>query len=113
MYLRWFCVAYSLGRAEDGMSQARRTHDHQEIRTWIEARGGRPAVVSATESNGRSGGVLRVDFGDPDPGLDIIEWDEFFEIFDSSDLDFLHQDETADGKPSRFNKFVARSDGDA
>lgn len=38
-----------------------------------------------------------------------IEWDEFFQIFEKSDLAFLHQDKTEDGKLSRFSKFVSRS----
>lgn len=95
------------------MSEARRTHDHGEIRTWIEARGGHPAIVRATSDHGRPGGLLRVDFGDPDPGLEQIDWDEFFETFEASDLDFLHQDQTANGRPSRFNKFVARTEREA
>jgi hypothetical protein len=40
----------------------------------------------------------------------MIEWDEFFATFDEHKLAFLHQDKTADGKPSRFNKFVSRPD---
>ena len=40
----------------------------------------------------------------------LIEWDEFFAAFDEHHLAFLHQDKAADGKPSRFNKFVSRHD---
>ena len=35
--------------------------------------------------------------------------DEFFRKFDESDLAFLYQDRTKDGKVSRFHKFVHRS----
>jgi hypothetical protein len=86
------------------MTAARRTTDHDEIRAWIEAREGRPAKVGT----GGAGGVLRVDFGEPDAGLEPIGWDEFFAIFDDGGLAFLHQDETAEGSESRFNKFVRR-----
>jgi hypothetical protein len=48
-----------------------------------------------------------VDFGEPEENLEEISWDEFFAIFDENDLAFLHQEKTADGKVSRFNKFVA------
>jgi len=93
---------------EDAMSSGTTTTDHDEIRKWIEERGGRPTVVKDTENNGRGGGMLRVDFGEPDESLDPIEWDEFFRIFDENDLAFLHQDKTEGGQTSRFNKFVQR-----
>lgn len=89
------------------MSEARRTRDHDEIRKWVEARGGRPARVKRL---GR-GGLLRIDFGEPDDNLEPIEWDEFFGVFEDNHLDFLHQDKTSDGKQSRFNKFVERENG--
>ena len=53
-----------------------------------------------------SGGVLRIDFDEPggndDDRLERIGWDEFFRIFDESDVAFLHGE-----GDSRFNKFVA------
>jgi hypothetical protein len=86
------------------MSEATTTTDHDAIRGWIEERNGRPAKVDT----GGDGGILRVDFGDPDEGLEPIDWDEFFEIFDANELAFLHQNETGEGDTSRFNKFVRR-----
>src|SRR3546814_808769 len=74
---------------EQAMSQAVKTTDHDEIRTWAEERNGRPAVI---RTKGRKGGVLRIDFGEPEDDLKEIEWDEFFEIFDDANLAFLHQD---------------------
>lgn len=90
------------------MSSAQTTTDHDQIRKWIEARKGRPSVVGATADNGRAGALLRIDFGDRDEALDEIEWEEFFRIFEDSNLAFLHQDKTADGQQSRFSKFVSR-----
>ena len=89
------------------MSSAKKTTDHDEIRKWIEDRGGRPSVVADTHGNGRKGGLLRVDFGEKDEELEEIEWEEFFAIFDENELAFLHQDETSGDKTSRFNKFVS------
>jgi hypothetical protein len=86
------------------MAEAATTTDHDEIRKWIEARKGRPAAVRTKGE----GGILRVDFGEPDENLEPIDWDEFFQIFDDNSLAFLHQDKTSDGKVSRFNKFVER-----
>lgn len=94
------------------MSEAKSTTDHDAIRTWVEQRGGRPARVREHQERGRSGGLLRVDFGDPDANLEEISWEEFFDAFDANGLAFLHQDRTAQGQPSRFNKFVSRQDGE-
>jgi hypothetical protein len=96
------------------MSSATKTTDHKEIRKWVEARDGAPARVNA-EGHKKGGGILRIDFKDPggeNDNLEHIGWDEFFKTFDENDLAFLHQDKTADGKPSRFNKFVARNGDD-
>jgi hypothetical protein len=90
------------------MSSARTTTDHDTIRKWIEDRGGRPAMVRSTADGGRTGGLLRVDFREPDDELEEIGWDEFFRIFDDNRLAFLHQDQADDGGKSRFNKFVER-----
>lgn len=96
------------------MSQATVTTDHDEIRSWIEERGGRPSRVK--QSGGKGGpGILRVDFGDRDDSLEEISWDDFFKAFEENHLAFLHQDEAGasrgggHGEPSRFNKFVHRS----
>ncbi len=97
------------------MASASKTTDHDEIRKWAEARGGKPARVNAS-GHKKGGGILRIDFdepgGDDDDNLEELSWEEFFDAFDKNDLAFLHQDKTADGKVSRFNKFVNRSGDD-
>jgi len=89
------------------MSQAQTTTDHDAIRKWIEARGGRPTKVKGAEGDDGEG-ILRVDFAEPDDKLEPIDWKEFFETFEDRKLAFLHQDKTADGHESRFFKFVRR-----
>ncbi len=85
------------------------TIDHNEIRNWAEARGGKPSKVIET-GRGHDPGLLRIDF----PGyrgehkLQEISWDEFFEKFDEKGLAFLHQDQTASGGTSRFFKLISR-----
>jgi hypothetical protein len=90
------------------MGDSATTTDHKAIRKWAEERDGRPATVRATEEDGHAG-ILRIDFGPAEDRLEEIEWDEFFAKFDESELAFLHQDRTKDGKLSRFHKFVRRS----
>ncbi|HEV7473273.1 MAG TPA: hypothetical protein VGN90_04435 [Pyrinomonadaceae bacterium] len=90
-------------------SGAKTTTDHNEIRGWVEERGGRPARVKGTE-NKQSAGLLRIDY----PGfsgedtLETITWEEFFQAFDDNKLAFLYQDETKDGSESRFSKLIER-----
>ncbi|MBB4008611.1 hypothetical protein [Allorhizobium taibaishanense] len=90
------------------MASSETTIDHKTIRTWAEARDGKPSRVAASKGSGKDGGILRIDFGEPEDNLEPISWDQFFEIFDENGLAFLYQDETTDGGPSRFNKFVNR-----
>ena len=85
------------------MSQGKTTTDHDEIRRWAEARGGRPAHVRKTGGKDDPG-ILRLDFGEPDESLEEISWEAFFETFEENDLALLYQDE----KDSRFNKLVHR-----
>ncbi len=93
------------------MSASSKTVDHDEIRKWAEARGGRPSIVRTGGGKGKNkgGGVLRIDFGPKEEKFEEISWEEFFEVFDQSHVSFLHQDETKEGKESRFNKFVERT----
>lgn len=86
------------------MTESKTTTDHDEIRRWAEARDGHPARVKGQGE----GGILRIDFGEPEDSLEEIDWDTFFEIFDANDLAFLYQEKTQDGGTSRFNKFVDR-----
>ncbi|MEW6296897.1 MAG: hypothetical protein AB1671_04050 [Thermodesulfobacteriota bacterium] len=89
--------------------EAKITTDHEEIRRWVEARGGRAATVKGTGVDEQAG-VLRVDF----PGyggersLEAISWEEFFAKFEEKQLAFLYQDETKGGQESRFFEFVSR-----
>jgi hypothetical protein len=95
------------------MSQGKLTIDHDEIRQWVQERGGRPSRVKDTVGKDHEGGLLRIDFGKPEPSLEEISWDDFFEVFDDRELGFLYQDETAEGGKSYFCKLVHRSAADA
>lgn len=92
---------------------AERTIDHATIRAWAEERKGRPSVVKRSHDSEEGGGILRIDFNEPEETLEEVPWDEFFEVFEDRQLAFLHQDRTADGNLSRFFKFVRRDQEDA
>lgn len=86
------------------------TTDHQVIRQWAEARGGRPVKVDGSIQARDSGG-LRIDFvgtGQGNEALREISWNEFFAVFDAKKLAFVYQDNTEAGQISRFCKIVSR-----
>ena len=43
-------------------SKSQVTTDQNEIRRWVEERGGRPAVVKSTRGKADDVGILRIDF---------------------------------------------------
>jgi len=93
------------------MSKSEITTDHEIIRRWAEERGGFPASVEGTERDGEPG-VLRLDFRPKDDKLEGVDWAGFFAKFDEANLAFLYQEKTADGRTSRFHKFIDRSRAD-
>ena len=80
------------------------TTEHDEIRRWVEERGGRPARVKGTGGGGDDAGLLRIDFGEPEENLEAVDWEQWFETFDANELAFLYEDES----DSRFNKLISR-----
>lgn len=98
------------------MSDSKTTTDHNQIRKWVEERGGHPARVKGTERTGESGGgVLRIDYPgySGEDALEEISWEQFFDQFDKSGLAFLYQDKLESGETSRFSKLIDRNSADA
>ncbi len=95
------------------MTLSRTTRDHDEIRRWAEARGAVPAEVKGTERDGEDG-IIRFEFpkapNHNDSKLEEISWEEFFEKFAQNNLEMVHQEKTADGQRSNFNKLVHPSE---
>jgi hypothetical protein len=87
---------------------SRTTTNHEAIRKWAEKRGGHPTSVTGTEHGKETAGVLRLDFGVKDEKLHPVDWAAFFDKFEESNLAFLYQDRTSNGKISRFHKFIHR-----
>jgi hypothetical protein len=91
------------------VSEAKITTDHEQIKRWVEERGGQPARVKGTAVEGSSG-VILIDY----PGyagtqtLETISWNEFFQGFEENKLAFLYQVETKAGDESRFSKLINR-----
>ena len=84
------------------MSNSQRTIDHEEIKSWAVSHNAIPAVV---EDEDASTSILRFKVTDTSDQLKEINWEHFFELFESNSLAFLH-----DGEASNFNKFVSRED---
>jgi hypothetical protein len=91
-------------------AESQTTTDHEAIRSWADARGGRPARVHGTRG-GADPGLIRIMFRDvpqaKDENLEEISWDDWFGAFDENGLALVYHEETADGEQSRFNKLVA------
>jgi hypothetical protein len=84
----------------DRAGQTLATRSHEVIEAWARARQGQPAT--ATRGPDGRPRTLRMDFGEPTPSLEAIEWDEWFGVFDDRDLVFVYQEERRDGRQSNF-----------
>lgn len=84
---------------------ARSTTDHDEIREWAQAHGGRPAAVARTHQGGDVG-IIRIMFPEAPnsehAALTEIGWDEFFEEFEKRGLALLYDPN------SLFSKIIGR-----
>jgi hypothetical protein len=81
------------------------TTDHDTIRQWAEAKGGKPAAVERTHSDDDVG-IIRIMFPDaPNSQHDAlveISWDAFFEEFEARQLALLYDEK------SLFSKIIGR-----
>jgi hypothetical protein len=81
------------------------TTDHQEIRRWASAHGGKPACIAGTGGKGDPG-MLRLMFPDSpradDENLRELGWDEWLRAFDANHLALVFDEN------DRFNKLVSR-----
>jgi hypothetical protein len=90
-------------------SETRTTTDHDEIRRWAEAHGGKPAMIKGTGGDDVVG-MLTIDFpgGAGEERLEHISWDDWLRKFDENDLAFLYQEQKASGEDSTFFRLVKR-----
>jgi hypothetical protein len=90
------------------LSESRVTTDHEEIRRWVEARGGGP--VAAKAGSGAERGIVRFRFPDQETEgeHEEISWEAFFEQFEAGGLAFLYQERAESGAISHFHKLIGR-----
>lgn len=96
--------------------------DHQTIRDWAGARSGVPVIRDAAELVGITEPVLMIEFGqqayqDNDAsGSDrpdelgrprLVEWDEWFQLFDEKQLALVVSSEVA-GQRDEFHELVRK-----
>jgi hypothetical protein len=74
------------------------TKDHDEIRTWIEEHGGHP-ILRDKRTNQR--GVIDIAFNQVAEVQESVSWDEFFDSFDTLDLEFRYN--LTDTEPKEFS----------
>jgi hypothetical protein len=93
------------------MASAQPLTNHDEIRSWAEARGARPACVKGT-GGGSDPGMIRLDFPgwSGEESLQEISWDDWFKAFEENNLALLVQEKTSGGDKSNFNKIVSREE---
>ena len=103
------------------MAETRMLTGHDEIRDWAAARMGAPAIRQVSAAIGNNEPFLLIVFDqrayeDQDQGQDrptdlgapeIVEWDEWFEIFDRRDLGLVVAKDVP-GVRESFHEIVAR-----
>lgn len=93
--------------------------DHEAIRDWAAARMGAPAIVDASAESGTQP-ILRIVFDqqayeDTDRperppnagGYDLVEWDEWFKIFDEEQLALVVAKDVP-GRRESFHEIIRR-----
>lgn len=101
------------------MAETTALTDHEDIRNWAAARMGFPAIIDASAEGGTQP-VLRIVFDqaayqDQDRperppnagGYELVEWDEWFRLFDESQLALVVAKETP-GRKDSYHELVRR-----
>lgn len=103
------------------MAQTRLLTDHEDIRIWAAARMGSPAIFDISPQGGTQP-MLRIVFDqqayqDQDRaeraanagGYELVEWEEWFRVFDEAELALVVGPEIA-GRRDSFHELVRRPD---
>ena len=79
------------------------TIEHEQIISWAQSRGGRPALEQSPRNPARP--IIR--FAD-EQGDKNVSWDEWMLVFDREQWAFIYQDGKSQGEPARGWKTVPR-----
>lgn len=87
------------------------TSNRDKIKSWVEKRGGKPAILCEEQPLTENHGVLRILFPGDDikENVKVVTWDQFFERFDQSHLGFMYDEEQSENLHNSFFKFVSRN----
>ena len=84
-----------------------KTQDHEQIKYWIESRDGKPARLGY-DSTGKEAAPLTVWFEDENKDVpqnyQVLDYDEFFSIFDHYKLTFSYEE---NGEDDRYHTIAA------
>ncbi len=83
------------------------TKNHDEIRSWIVEHGGVPIVK---EKRGNDRVIIDIAFGVTKKEYEPIGWEEFFDTFDSLDMEFRYEQDGKDFSYSLINPQNAADD---
>lgn len=100
------------------MTSTRTLTGRDEIRDWAAARMGAPAIGEASPSMGGDDPILSLVFDQASyqadggssmalGGREIVEWDDWFKIFDEKQLALVVSEEVP-GRKDSFHEIVAR-----
>ena len=91
------------------------TTDHDKIRKWAEAKGGKPAAVGRTHKDGDVG-IIRIMFPknpqSEHEALTEISWDEFFKEFEKRQLALVYEEDSLVSKIVGRDTAEKRAHGD-
>ena len=103
------------------MSETVTLTNHEDIRDWAAARAGFPAIVDVSAASGTQP-MLRIVFDqhayqDQDRadrpqnagGIELVEWDEWFKLFDEAHLALVVGAEVP-GRRDSFHEFIRQPD---
>ena len=77
--------------------------DNDEVRAWVEERGGVPATLKEVSENGEeSPDMLHLAFGKMGPDMEEMDWEEFAERFENENLALAYDDEAPKGTTPDF-----------
>ncbi|EMR03681.1 hypothetical protein [Cesiribacter andamanensis] len=90
------------------LSEPHKTTDTSTIRTWAEARGGKPALRAAEHQ--QTPPELCICFADSpqEAGLEEISWERFFTEFEDHRFVMVYREQETDGELSHFYRLMLR-----